>query len=253
MSDSDFWSDLEKKFRALAERNPGKLKMGWSRIVGIEVTNDVCLPLSLEPDEWVPLGVDVNSKSTEIQDNMLAIRAGGKLAVPGASGERSLRELWLNTLRSEGFGDELGASLEPVRVSSKLGCAPRLIIHRKCGKIENLICAEADFCSILGQRALETEHQMNGLAEGVERSALAQFIAGAPGNIELLLNVHGDLERSVTYATARRYLGCGTRQIQKLVKSGHLKTIGGGLNKRITVTSLLEYRPANNAPKEKTN
>jgi hypothetical protein len=71
------------------------------------------------------------------------------------------------------------------------------------------------------------------------------------GNPDLLRSVHGDLEGAVTYETARQYLDVGIRQIQKLVKSGHLQTTGGGQNKRITVPSLLKYRPANTAQQGK--
>lgn len=63
------------------------------------------------------------------------------------------------------------------------------------------------------------------------------------GDIRLLSQADGSLKRSVSYKNAGLYVGCGPRQIQKLVFQNKLSTIGGGHNKQITVESLLVYCP----------
>jgi hypothetical protein len=69
------------------------------------------------------------------------------------------------------------------------------------------------------------------------------------GDITLLQKRDGSLYASVPFSTAESYLGISARQRQKLQDDGRLKVIGKGLNRRITVESLMEYCP----PREDTD
>jgi hypothetical protein len=68
------------------------------------------------------------------------------------------------------------------------------------------------------------------------------------GDVGLLQEPDGRLKESVSFEHASLYLGVSLRQVQRLVsaKKG-LRAIGGGHNKQITVSSLLEYLPAKKA------
>jgi hypothetical protein len=90
--------------------------------------------------------------------------------------------------------------------------------------------------------AISSEETSGGSPK--ENNRTAQDTMKWEGNLDLLRNVHGELEPA-TYETAGQYLGVGIRQIQKLVKSDRLQTTGLGQYRRIIVASLLKYRPAN--------
>jgi len=108
-----------------------------------------------------------------------------------------------------------------------------------------------DLAEIKATHGLEQQAVFDQLSLRLERRALEQILGPAPaGNIELLRDVRGNLHDAVTHERALLYLGLKVRQLQNLTKDGTLQTMGGGLNKRITVESLLRYKPASIPPNE---
>ena len=64
------------------------------------------------------------------------------------------------------------------------------------------------------------------------------------GDVTLLQDPNGKLKEAVSPAHAARYLGVTLRHVQRLVsKKKCLTVLGGGQNKQIMVSSLLEYLP----------
>ena len=83
------------------------------------------------------------------------------------------------------------------------------------------------------------EHQVEMVA--TEMAELASMIRPPEmraGNPELLKG-----NSAVTMQTSAKYLGCGLRNVQKLIRNGKLDTQGLGQFKRVTVASLKRYRP----------
>ena len=101
-----------------------------------------------------------------------------------------------------------------------------------------------DFSSTVAEHGGDPQKVAAQRAALLRRRALQALLGSTPeGNIGLLRDPMGKLEDSVTSQTAQDYSGRGERQIQKLVKSRHLKTVGRGISKRIKVDSLLECFP----------
>jgi hypothetical protein len=63
------------------------------------------------------------------------------------------------------------------------------------------------------------------------------------GDVTLLWDPEGKLKEAVSRVHATEYLGVTPRQVQRLVSKEILTVIGGGQNKQIMVSSLLEYLP----------
>ncbi len=102
-----------------------------------------------------------------------------------------------------------------------------------------------DLIEINAKHGSDAQVVFDQLALRLERRAMEQIIGPAPaGNIELLRDVRGNLPDAVTREKAALYLGLKARQIQNLMRDGTLLIVGGGLSKRITVDSLLRYKPA---------
>jgi hypothetical protein len=68
------------------------------------------------------------------------------------------------------------------------------------------------------------------------------------GDIALL----GDQD-AVNFKIAEQYLGIGARQRAKLIRKGHLRVIGGGMNRVVTTESLIHYVPPKRTELTRTN
>jgi hypothetical protein len=75
------------------------------------------------------------------------------------------------------------------------------------------------------------------------------LVPSRKGDIGLLTKADGKPYDSVDFATAEKYAGIGERRRQQLIKDETLKVVGVGLNRRITVESLIKFQPAVENPK----
>src|SRR5579863_2180385 len=89
MLDSDFWRDLADKFRALPDPH-GLLYARWSSTVG---------GWNLPTWHVSIVGSSLGPNTAVVQFNALAVRAGAALKLN--SGDRDLRDVWLDEVRKE--------------------------------------------------------------------------------------------------------------------------------------------------------
>ncbi len=91
------------------------------------------------------------------------------------------------------------------------------------------------------QRENERNSEPGTKASTPNNASLADQKKAQKGDITLLQNSAGELKSAVALKTAESYLGISSRQRQYLIKRGALFVIGGGLNRKIRVESLLNY------------